>query len=156
MFGCACWSVSLLFANLRRQVFSRRGPYVNGGHIIWMCSTSSNTQIIRLQPTVRGNGGDFDFQVAGPWHDPVLTAHLAGWGMVTNGWCAKFISPLCTSYLGPLPTHLPPPPQPKAMSRTFILCLQFAIVLNHHTMGTASWQNHDSLLLYCTAMVAYV
>ena len=27
---------------------------------------------------------------------------------------------------------------------------------NHHTEGTASWQNHDSLLLYCTAMVAYV
>ena len=27
---------------------------------------------------------------------------------------------------------------------------------NHHTVGTASWQNHDSLLLYCTAMVAYV
>ena len=33
------------FANLRRQVFSRRGPYVNGGHIIWVCSTSSNTQM---------------------------------------------------------------------------------------------------------------
>ena len=32
---------------------------------------------------------------------------------------------------------------------------------NHHTMGTASWQNHDTVLprnqlLYCTAMVAYV
>ena len=39
---------------------------------------------------------------------------------------------------------------------TFILCLQFPIVLNHHTVGTASWQIHGSLLLYCTAMVAYV
>ena len=31
---------------------------------------------------------------------------------------------------------------------------------NHHTLRTASWQNHDSsspsLLLYCTAMFAYV
>ena len=35
---------------------------------------------------------------------------------------------------------------------TFILCLQFPILLNHHTVGTASWQNHGSLLLY-TAMV---
>ena len=37
-----------------------------------------------------GNGGDFDFLVAGPWHDPVLhvTAHLPGWGVVTNDWCA--------------------------------------------------------------------
>ena len=26
-----------------------------------------------------GDGGDFDFLVAGPWHDPVLTAHLPGW-----------------------------------------------------------------------------
>ena len=24
----------------------------------------------------RENGRDFDFLVAGPWHDPVLTAHL--------------------------------------------------------------------------------
>ena len=33
------------------------------------------------------------------WYDPVLTAHLAGWGVVTNGWCAYFFSPLCTSHL---------------------------------------------------------
>ena len=28
MRGCAGWSAPLLFANPRRQVFSRRGPYV--------------------------------------------------------------------------------------------------------------------------------
>ena len=28
--GCAGWSASLLFANPRSQVFSRRGPYLNG------------------------------------------------------------------------------------------------------------------------------
>ena len=50
----------------------------------------------------------------------------------------------------------PPPPPPRGISRTFILCLQFPIVLNHHTVGSASWQTHDSMLLYCTAMVAYV
>ena len=31
-----------------------------------------------------GDGGDFDFLVAGPWHDLVLTAHLPGWSDVTN------------------------------------------------------------------------
>ena len=57
--------------------------------------------------------------------------------------------------------HSPPPPPPAQGNVedfhfvTFILCLQFPIVLNHHTVGTASLQNHDSLLLYCTAMVAY-
>ena len=28
--GCTGWSVPVLFANLRRQVFSRQGPYING------------------------------------------------------------------------------------------------------------------------------
>ena len=28
--------------------------------------------------------------------------------------------------------------------------------INHHTVGTGSWQNHDSTLLYCTAMLVYV
>ena len=37
---------------------------------------------------IAGEGGDFDFLVAGPWHDPVLTAHLPSWGVVTNIWCA--------------------------------------------------------------------
>ena len=46
-----------------------------------------------------GNGGDFDILDASPWHDHVLTAHLPGWGVVTNDWCALFISPLCTSHL---------------------------------------------------------
>ena len=41
----------------------------------------------------RGGGGgghsrDFYFLVAGPWHDPVLTAPLPGWGVVTNDWWA--------------------------------------------------------------------
>ena len=31
-----------------------------------------------------GDAIDFDFMVAGPWYDPVLTAHLPGWGVVTN------------------------------------------------------------------------
>ena len=71
------------------------------GHIIWLLrSTSSYTQVIsKLQPTESGNGGDFVVLVAGHWYDTVLTAHLPGWGVVTNDWCALLISPLCTSNL---------------------------------------------------------
>ena len=52
--------------------------------------------------------------------------------------------------------HCPPPPTPQGNVEdfhfvTFILCLQFP-----NTVRAVSWQNHDSLLLYCTAMVAYV
>ena len=46
-----------------------------------------------------GDGGNFEFLVKGPWHDPVLTAHLPGWGVVTNDWWVCFISPLYNSYL---------------------------------------------------------
>ena len=35
-----------------------------------------------------GDGGDFDFLVAGPWHDPVLTARLPGCDVITNDWWA--------------------------------------------------------------------
>ena len=35
-----------------------------------------------------GERRDFDFLVAGPWHDPVLTAHSPGSVVVTNDWWA--------------------------------------------------------------------
>ena len=57
--------------------------------------------------------------------------------------------------------HCPPPhTQPKGNVEDidFVSAVPHS---NHHTMGTASWQNHDSsfqqsVKLYCTAMVAYV
>ena len=48
----------------------------------------------------------------------------------------------------------PPPPRPRGMLRTLILCLQFPIVTST-LMGTASWQNHDNsppqsvIILHC-------
>ena len=49
-------------------------------------------------------------------------------------------------------------PGQRGMSKILTLCLQFPIITT--TVGTASWQNHDSSppqsVLYCTAMVAYV
>ena len=53
----------------------------------------------------------------------------------------------------------PPPPPPRGMSRTFILCLQFPIVtttLWGQLAGKTLTILPRSLLLYCTAMVAYV
>ena len=94
-----------------------------------------------------GDGGDFDFLVAGPWHDPVQTAHLPGCGVITNDWWAWFISPLCTSHLWPLP-----PAQGNVEDFDFVYAVPHS---NHHTVGPASWQNHDSsppqsvIILHC-------
>ena len=47
----------IIFKKKMRRLFIR---YVNGGHIIWLRSTSSNTQVIHsYSPQSRGNGGDF-------------------------------------------------------------------------------------------------
>ena len=52
--------------------------------------TTSNTQVIHNYSTTahRLEGGELDFLDAGPWHDPVLAAHLPGWGVVSNDWLA--------------------------------------------------------------------
>ena len=57
--------------------------------------------------------------------------------------------------------HCPPPPptSPRGMSRTLILCLQFPIVtttLWGQLAGKTMTVLSSNLLLYCTAMVAYV
>ena len=56
-------------------------------------------QTNKLRPIELGNGGDFDFLAAGLWYDPVLIAHLPGWGVVTNGWCAYFFRLYAVSHL---------------------------------------------------------
>ena len=130
-----------------RKLFIR---YVNGSHIIWLCSTSSNTQVIRkYSPQGGGNGRDFNFLVAGPWHDPVLTAHSHGCGVITNACWAWIILPLCTCPLWPLP---PSPTQGNVEDFDFVSAIPHS---NHHMVGTASWQNHDNshpqsvIILHC-------
>ena len=57
------------------------------------------------------------------------------------------------------PPPPPPPPLPRGMSRTLILFLQFPIVTNTlwgQLAGKTMTVFPRSLLLYCTAMVAYV
>ena len=53
--------------------------------------------------------------------------------------------------------HCPLPTQGNAKDFYFLSAVPHS---NHHTVGTASWQNEDSsprnMLLYCAAMVAYV
>ena len=65
-----------------RKIYIR---YVNGSHII---HCALHRIIFVTTSHGAGDGGDFDFLVAGPWHDPVLTAHLPGWGVVTYDWRA--------------------------------------------------------------------
>ena len=77
--------------------------------LIWLCSTSSNTQVIRnYSPQSGANGGDFDFLVAGPWHDPVLTAHLPSWAslQMAGGHNSFRLHALVIC------DHCPPPPPP--------------------------------------------
>ena len=88
-----------------------------------------------LRPTEPGNGGNFDFLAAGPWYDPVLTAHLPGWGVVTIGWCAYFFR----LYTLVICDHAPA--QRNVEDSDFVSAVPHS---NHHTVGTASWQNHDS------------
>ena len=109
--GCAGWSASLLFAKLRRQVFSCRGPYVNGGHIIWVCSTSSNTQIIRnYSPQSRGTAGTLIFWLQVPgmtlYQQPIC---LAGAWLQMAGEHNLF-----RLYALAICDHCPPPPPPPA------------------------------------------
>ena len=132
-----------------RKLFIR---YVNGSHIIWLCSTSFNTQVIRnYSPQSGGTAGTLIFWSQVPGMTPGSFARLGR----RYKWLVGIIYlPLCTSHLWPLP-----PPPPRGMSRTLILCLQFPIVtitlwgqLACKTMTVFP----RSLLLYCTAMVAYV
>ena len=117
-----------------RRLFIR---YINGSHIILLRSASSNTP---------GNGGDFDFMAAGPWYDPVLTAHFPGWGVVTNDLCAYFFR----LYALVICDHAPA--QRNVKDSDFMFAVPHS---NHQTVGTASWQNHDSsppqsvIILHC-------
>ena len=72
--------------------------------------------------------------------------HLPGWGVVTNGWCAYFFR----RYAIVICDHAPA--QRNVEDSDFVSAVPHN---NHHTVGTASWQNHDSsppqsvLILHC-------
>ena len=122
---------------IMRKLFIR---YVNGSHIIWLCSTSSYTQVIRNNIPQRGNGGDFDFLVAGPL-------------LMTGG------HNLFSLYALVICDHAPPPPpaQGNVEDVDFVCAVPYS---NHHTVGTASWQNHDSsppqsvIILHCNGCLS--
>ena len=107
-------------------------------------------------PTERGNGGNFDFLVAGPWHDPVLTGSLA-WAeasiQMTGG------HNLFRLYALVICDHGPSPPPAKGNVEDFDFVSAVLIVT------TTLWGQLDgktmtvlpcSMVLYCTAMVSYV
>ena len=60
--GCAGWSAPLLFANHRRQVFSRRGPYYSAWYVRY---TFNNKKIKnRHAKIVLQSGGYLEFTMA--------------------------------------------------------------------------------------------
>ena len=68
-------------------------------------------------------------------YDPVLTAFLPGWGVVTNGWCAYFFAFMQLVICDHAPA------QRNVEDSDFVSAVPHS---NHHTVGTASWQNLDS------------
>ena len=126
-------------------------------HIIWLCSTSSNAQVARnYSPQSGGTAGTLIFwlQVPGMTLYEQLIYPTGAWLQMTGGHnlFRLYALVICVH------CHLPPPP-PRGMSRTLILFLQFPIVTNTlwgQLAGKTMTVFPRSLLLYCTAMVAYV
>ena len=115
--------------------------YINRGHIIWLRSTPSYAQVIRnYSPHSEGT--------AGLWYDPVLTDQLPGlaWSQMTGA------HNLFRLYALVIYNHCPSPAQGNVEDLGYVSGVPHS---NHHSVGTASWQNHDSsplqsvIVLYC-------
>ena len=100
--------------------------HVHGSHIIWLCSTSSNTQVIR----------NYSPQSMGRAETLIFWLQASGMALYLQLICPAGASLQMTGghYALVICDHCPP----RGMSRSLILSLQF------HTMWTTSWQNHDS------------
>ena len=74
-----------------------------------------------------GERRDFDFLATGPCYDTVLTAHLPG----LHNFFRLYALVICD--------HAPAKRNVEGFD--FVFAVRHS---NHHTLGTASWQNHDS------------
>ena len=81
-----------------------------------------------------GYGGNFDFLATGPWYDPVLTAHLPGWVWLQMTGAHNFFCLYALITCGHTPAKR------NVEDFDFVFAVPQS---NHHTVGTASWQNHD-------------
>ena len=131
-----------------RKLFIR---YVNGSHIIWLCSTPSNTQVIRnYSPQSRGTAGTLIFwlQVPGMTLYQQLLCPAGASLQMTGG------HNLFRLYALVINDHCPPPPpaQGNVEDIDFVSAVPHS---NHHILRTASRQNHDSsppqpvIILHC-------
>ena len=121
--------------------------YVNWGHIIWLRSTSSNIQVINnYSPQTGGTAGTliFWFQVPGMTLYNQLIYPAGAWLQMTG---AHNLFCLYALVKWPLP-----PAQGNVEDFDFVSAVPQS---NHPTVGTASWQNHDSpppqyvIILHC-------
>ena len=100
--GCAGWSTLLLFANLRRQVFSRRGPFnmifllskhIKANHHLSVCETPSNGVSRRTDSGRRLCDGLFNNHVTVYlFRITILSARAAGnlrWTALRTGSCLQ-------------------------------------------------------------------
>ena len=84
-----------------------------------------------IQP-IKGNNCGL---IPGPWYDPVLTAHLPGWVWLQMTGAHNFFR----LYALIICDHAPA--QRNVEDFDLVSAVPHS---NHHTVGTASWQNHDS------------
>ena len=122
-----------------RKLFIR---YVNGSHIIWLCSTSSHTQVIcNYSPQSWGTAETLVFWLQASGMALYLQLICpAGASLQMNGGHNLFrLNALVIC------DHCPPPPPPPAQENVEDFDFKSAVPhSNHHTVGTSNWQNHDS------------
>ena len=133
----------IIFKIIMRKIFI---GYVNENQIIWRCSTSSNTQAIRKYSPQSGETAETLIFWSGcrPLVRPCTYSSLAWLGRRNN---------LLRLYALDICDHCPPPPaQGNVEEFNFKSAVPHS---NHHTVGTTSWQNHDSsplqsvIILHC-------
>ena len=133
----------ILLKKIMRRLFIR---YINGSRIIWLRSASSNTQIIRNNgPQSQGTAG-LRFPGCGSLVWPCTNSAFARLGVVTNGWCAYYFR----LYSLVICDHAPAQRNVEDSD-----CVSAVPHSNHHTVETASWQNHDSSLPQSVIILHY-
>ena len=116
-----------------RRLFIR---YINGIHIIWLRSASSNTQVIRTTAHRARERRRLWFPGSGSLVWPCTNSAFAWLGrgykwLVRINFFRLYALVICD--------HAPA--QRNVEDSDFVSAVPHS---NHHTVGTASWQNHDS------------
>ena len=120
--------------------------YINGSHIIWLRSASSNTQVIRnYGPQSQGTAGTLISwlqSLVWPCTNSANARLGRGYKWLVRTFFHLYALVICDH----------PPAQRNVEDSDFVSAVPHSY---HQTVGTASWQNHDSsspqsvIILHC-------